>query len=327
MRLYITAFTAQGAELAQQIAKTYGGDVSVPARLAKALSLPGYDSVDAWTNAHFQQGNCLLFVGACGIAVRSIAPYVKDKFTDPAVVVVDELGQVVIPLLSGHVGGGNAMAVAVASTLNAVAAVGTATDLNGKIAIDLWAKQQGFVLSDRALAKEISTGVLEGKPIALTADVAFDTPLPDGIRWGGDGLPVHVTVSTQPEGVLRLIPQVLCLGIGCRRGKTAEEIRAVVTAVLAQEKLDIRAIKQVTSIDLKADEPGLLAFCQAYNLPFITYTSGQLQGLEGDFSSSAFVSAVTGVDNVCERAALAQGGRLLVQKQAINGVTVAVARL
>lgn len=325
MSVYITAFTAQGIALAQRIATAHDGVLMVPKRLGEKLGLPCYDGLDGWTATHFVQGNTLVFVGACGIAVRAIAPYVQDKFTDPAVVVVDELGQVVIPLLSGHVGGGNAMAVAMAQTLNAVAAVGTATDLQGKIAIDIWAKTQGYTLSDRTLAKAVSARVLEGESIALHSQFPMETPLPEGMHWGGEGIPVHITASTQPVECLRLIPQVLCVGIGCRRGKSEAEIQGAVTQVLAQAALDSRAIASVGSVDLKADEPGLLAFCKAHGLPFVTFNAAQLEAVEGVFTPSEFVSTITGVDNVCERSAVAQGGKLLVKKQAINGVTVAVA--
>lgn len=324
MSLYVTAFTAQGVALAQQIISVHGGIIAVPKRLGEKLDLPSYDSLAAWTQAHFQTGHCLLFVGACGIAVRAIAPYVQDKFIDPSVLVVDELGQVVIPLLSGHVGGGNAMATAVAQTLGSVAAVGTATDLQGKIAIDVWAKEQGLTLSDRNLAKEISAGVLEGKPIALATEFPVKTPLPQGMTLGGEGMVVHVTAKTQPVDCLRLIPKVLHLGIGCRRGKSEEDIQAAVVAVLAQAGLDLRGVASVGSIDLKADEAGLVSFCQSHNLPFRTYSATQLQAVEGTFTPSEFVASVTGVDNVCERSAMMEGGTLIVPKQAVDGVTVAV---
>ena len=102
-----------------------------------------------WTKEAFLRDDALIFVGACGIAVRSIAPYVRDKFQDPAVVCVDEAGQFVIPLLSGHVGGANRLAEMVASGIGAVPVVTTATDVEKKIAVDVFAKDHGFVITDR----------------------------------------------------------------------------------------------------------------------------------------------------------------------------------
>ena len=126
-----------------------------------------------WTKEAFLRDDALIFVGACGIAVRSIAPYVRDKFQDPAVVCVDEAGQFVIPLLSGHVGGANRLAEMVASGIGAVPVVTTATDVEKKFAVDMFAKDHGFVITDRKLAKEISADILAGEPVGVFSDFGF----------------------------------------------------------------------------------------------------------------------------------------------------------
>lgn len=326
MSLHFTAFTAQGIALAQKMMAHQGGSLTVPQRLAEKHQLPGYPSLDHWAKAHFSPGEALVFVGACGIAVRAIAPYVADKGSDPAVVVVDQLGQVVIPLLSGHVGGANALAVTLAEILGAIPAIGTATDLAGKLAIDLWAQEKGLVLSDRILAKQVSAQVLEGATIALLSDFPLNTALPPGMTLGGEGVPVHLTLSASPVTALRLIPQILHLGIGCRKGKSQEDIAQAVESVLQQANLSPLAVASVGSIHLKAEEPGLLAFCQQGHLPFHTFSAEELEQQEGDFTPSAFVASITGVDNVCERSAVALGGQLLLGKQARDGVTVAVSQ-
>ena len=122
------------------------------------------------------------------------------------------------------------------------------------------------------------------------------------------------------------MPKCLTLGIGCRRGTAEETIAAAVDAAFQEAGLDPLAAEAAATIDLKAEEPGLLAFCRSRSLPLRTYSAEALSAVPGDFTPSAFVQSVTGVDNVCERAALAGGGELLLPKTAGNGVTVAIAQ-
>lgn len=122
-----------------------------------------------------------------------------------------------------------------------------------------------------------------------------------------------------------MIPKILRLGLGCRRGASEEAIAAAVDRVLTERCLSPRAVLGVYTIDMKRDEPGLLAFCRSRAWPLTCYTAEELSAVEGDFTPSLFVHSVTGVDNVCERAAALAGGALLVRKQALNGVTAALA--
>ena len=127
------------------------------------------------------------------------------------------------------------------------------------------------------------------------------------------------------QETLSLIPRALTLGLGCRRGTSQEAIEQAVQLVFAAHALDLRAVRCAASIRLKADETGLLAFCAAHGYPAKFYAPETLAALAGEFTPSAFVQKTTGVDNVCERSAVADGGRLIVKKTACNGVTVAVA--
>ncbi len=321
MKLALTAFTGRGRALAHVLAE---GLTAEGHTCQMAFPGAGYDSLGAWTEMRFTDSQGLLFVGASGIAVRAIAPYVKDKFTDPAVVSVDETGGFAVPLLSGHVGGANDLARQVAALTGGQAAISTATDVNGLFAVDQWAREQGMTLTDRDLAKAVSAALLAGEPVGFQSDLGH--PCPKGLTSSGAELGVWVTYQkgAGPFGrTLRLIPRCLRLGIGCRKGTAEEAIAAMVEKALAG--LDAAAVAEVASIDLKAGEPGLVDFCRHRNLPFLTYSAGELAEVEGEFTPSDFVHAVTGVDNVCERAALKQGGTLLVKKQAGQGVTVAVA--
>ncbi len=319
---HITAFTAQGIALAEKIQEEYEATLTLPKRLGGTHS--HYETLKDWVESHFQTGSVLIFVGACGIAVRAIAPFIVDKYTDPAVLVVDQQGNIVIPLLSGHVGGANQEAIDLAQFLGGIPAISTATDLQDCFAVDVWAKEKNLILSDRVLAKELSAQVLEGTKVRLSSDFPIQSPLPTGVSPEGEGIPL--AVSVYQKECLSLIPHILHLGIGCRKGKSQEEIRGAVLQVLGDHGLDWRAIATVGTIDLKAEEEGLLAFCHQANLPFHCHSKETLAKIEGDFTPSAFVEEITGVDNVCERSAVAEGGTLLVRKVAIEGVTVAISQ-
>lgn len=283
-------------------------------------SKPFYGELFEWADAMF-------FVGSCGIAVREIAPHVRDKRTDPAVLCIDELGRFVIPLLSGHIGGANELAVLAAEQLGAVPVVTTATDINRKFSVDAWASKQGLVIGSMAMAKAVSAAILEGS-VPLCSDFPVVTAYPQGVEPGDNG-ELGICISWEKKEpftrTLRLIPQILHLGIGCRRGAETEAICAAVEQVVNAENIDKRAVKCVSSIDLKAKELGLLRFCEENHWPVSFYSAEELRAVEGEFTASGFVQSITGVDNVCERAALLGADRLIVKKTALNGVTVAIA--
>ena len=326
MNIAIAAFTRRGASLGAFLAEELGAQLSVPARLAEENGAASFSSIEAWAAEHWGSCDALLFIGAAGIAVRAIAPHVRDKFTDPAVVSMDESAAFVVPLLSGHVGGANDLARCIAALTGATAVISTATDVNGLFAVDEWAVKHGLVITDRPLAKAVSAALLEGKSVGFASDFAI--PCPDGLTEGRAEIGVWVTCRAGGgpfPRTLRLVPQCLSLGIGCRRGTGEAAIRAAVEEVLAG--WDLSAVKQVATIDLKKDEAGLLSFCASLGVPLMTYTAEELRAAKGDFTPSAFVQGVTGVDNVCERAAVLSGGRLTIPKQAGDGVTVAVAVL
>mgnify|MGYP000010752836 FL=1 len=325
MTTAVIAFTRRGTALGRSLADALGGSLHVPARFAPEVGAEAYASLEGWTAWAWARADALVFVGAAGIAVRAIAPHVRDKFSDPAVVSVDEAGRFVVPLLSGHVGGANELARRVAALTGGQAAVSTATDVNGLFAVDVWARERGMAITDRVLAKEVSAALLEGRPVGFASD--FGHPCPEGLTAGPAELGVWITDRTG-EGpfprTLRLVPRSLILGIGCRRGTPEAAIAAAADAALAG--LAPEAVAGVATIDLKKDEAGLLAFCARRGLPLTTYSAEALAAVAGDFTPSAFVRGITGVDNVCERAAAAAGGRIIVPKQADNGVTAAVAR-
>ena len=152
----------------------------------------------------FAEKRAMIFVSATGIAVRAIAPWIRDKMTDPPVVTVDEGAQFVIPLLSGHVGGANELARHIADWLEAVPVITTATDVNGKFAVDLFASAYHMTIIDRKEAKNISAAVLEGKQIGVFSDLPIKK-LPDGFvmdRWCEENICITVKDPSFPKKAL-----------------------------------------------------------------------------------------------------------------------------
>lgn len=327
MKSAVFAYSRRGCATARRIGETLSAEecyLYCVERLAGAGFLPISKPIYAEC---FCGMDAMIFVGSCGIAVRQIAPFVSDKRNDPAVVCIDELGRFVIPILSGHIGGANRLALRLAQRLGATPVITTATDINHRFSVDAWAAERGYSISSMETAKRVSAAILEGD-VPLASDFPICSELPAGVIHADTGpLGISVTYRTvEPfQSTLRLIPRVLHLGIGCRKGTPARAIHQAVDSVLRQHEIDPKALAGVFSIDLKSQEEGLLQFCEEEALPVEFYSAEQLRRVQGDFTPSEFVNTVTGVDNVCERSAMLGAEKMIVRKTAFSGVTVAVA--
>ena len=290
-----------------------------------------FDHLSELTARIFHEYDALVFVCACGIAVRMTAPHIRDKQTDPAVIAADERGQYVIPLLSGHLGGANALSKKLADAIGAEAVITTATDIGGQFSPDSFAAANHLLISDMNAAKQIAAAVLEGETIGLHCAYPYRN-LPQELCAGKQtrcGIVIAGAVNDAPYPVtLHLIPKNIVLGIGCRKGVSAEQITETVNAVFAENNLDPKRICKAASIDLKANETGLLQFCKASGITLHTFSANELMQVTGVFSHSDFAEKITGADNICERSAvLCSGGSLVIRKTARDGVTVAAAEI
>ena len=332
MRLSILAFTRRGCNLARRVKEALGPE-EVRMMTMEKFGLPDFESyhppLTEAVGELFSWCDQMVFIGSTGMAVRGIAPWVRDKKTDPGVLVIDEGGTYVISLLSGHIGGANALTRRLAQAIGAQPIVTTATDVEGKFSVDTWASEHGFRIGSMALAKAVSGEILE-KDVPFLAERPVKGPIPRGLIEKSEGtLGIYIGVHTRApfEKTLRLYPKALVLGLGCRRGTPKEAIAQAVAGVLGENGLCLEAVGSAASIDLKADEQGLLDFCAEKQIPIRFYSAEELRSVPGEFTPSSFVSSVTGVDNVCERAAAKSGGKIIVKKTAGQGVTVAVAEI
>ena len=312
----VVAFTPRGAELGRLLAEELGASLACSGQ-------EGFSLTD-WTAEQFPKREALVFVGAAGIAVRAIASHIRHKAEDPAVLCVDELGAYVIPLLSGHLGGANALARELAALTGGEAVITTATDLNALFAVDLWAKKQGMAVLQTERIKNVSAKLLRGECVRIDCPWPVSGERPRLVELGE---PEDVCVSCRRESgdALQLVPRIVTLGLGCRRGTTLAQLETVFSRFCDERGLLPQAVAAAASIDLKADEEGLLAFCAAHGWSLHFYSAEELKALPGSFSASPFVEQTTGVDNVCERAAVCAGGRLMEAKYAAEGVTFAAA--
>ena len=342
MSLCIISFTEKGLLLSERIAKYYS-DVKIYTKCAALAADEAVEhryveqAITEWAGVQMAERNPLLFIGACAIAVRAIAPWVTDKLCDSPVLVMDEKGEFVIPILSGHVGGANELARHLAGQLGATAVITTATDINEKFAVDLFAGQNRLHIVEREGIAKVSAKVLAGKTVTLSVETGH---MDESVK-----LPGEVTcVSYPPEGdvdiivsgkkeacraLITLRPKEYVIGMGCKRGKEPDKIEALIRKNLEEAGILQEQIYALASIDLKKDEEGFLVWSKKNRIPFLTFSAEELQEVPGLFQSSDFVKEQVGVDNVCERAALCacgKRGKIILAKKATDGMTIAIAK-
>lgn len=419
MKVSIISFTLKGIELSLKIKKAFSGEAeedlclytkcshaekSLTERKLTEKNLAEKDLVESglsyveqplteWTGEQMKARRSLLFIGACGIAVRAIAPFLTDKLNDVPVLVMDEQGRFVIPILAGHVGGANELAVSLAERMGSTPVITTATDLNHCFAVDLFARRNALHIVNKDGIAKVSSRILAGEEVTMAVEEGhlqegearstggrkvpregnvlegirivpciseFHTDIPvvptevsedvpavsvesitdASVAFSESSAeipdvteaPVDVLVAPASYGQGRLLtlrPKEYVIGIGCKRGKAAEQIDHFVNSVLKESGISMEQVAAFASINRKKDEEGILWMSSHYGIPFVTCSAEELQQVEGNFHASEFVKSQVGVDNVCERAALrfsGPGGTLIMGKQAEDGITVAIAK-
>jgi cobalt-precorrin 5A hydrolase/precorrin-3B C17-methyltransferase len=286
----------------------------------------------ARVKANWIKGNRLVFIMASGIVVRTIAALLKDKRSDPAVVVLDEKGEYVVSLVSGHLGGANRLAKEVAEITAGQPVITTASDVNALPAIDLWAEEQGLIVDNWPQVAKAGTRLINRRTLKVFSEIPVR--LPAAFLAVDESASADVVVSNKttgprlmhrPDAVL-LRPRNLVVGIGCNSGTSADEIEEAVKSTFESSGLSVLSVYCVGTVDKKANEPGLVAFAKKLSLPLISFTSDEINRVPGVTPSEAARKA-TGAQAVAEPAAIlaSNHGRLLVEKQKIGNVTVAIA--
>lgn len=292
-------------------------------------AVPG--STREWTKESFDTCDAIVYIGALGIAVRYIAPFIRSKDVDPAVVCMDEHAHYTIALLSGHIGGCNNLTERIASRMGSEAVITTATDINGKFSVDSFAVANDLRIMGLKTAKDVSARVLDGRFVGFRSDIPVEGELPNGLtpaENGEFGVSISTDVSKRPfDETMRLVPMDIVLGVGCKRDTDPRKLHDFIFRILEGDGIAPERVRVVASIDLKKDEQAVLDLATSLKVPARFHSAEELNSIDGDFSQSKFVASVTAVDCVCERSASIEGGELIRRKTAEDGMTVAIGRI
>ena len=340
-KIAVWAVTPNGAALSRKIADSLPDvEIILSARLeGEDPSIRRFPSLSESVSCLFHQYRGHVFIMATGIVIRSIASIIRHKTVDPAVVVVDEMGQYAISLLSGHIGGANMLAKEVAASINAVPVITTATDVHHLPAVDVLANDANLWIENSDAVKTVHMAFLLGRkitcydPYGLLCHKLSDRVLPGAGEIKepdseAPGIFIDDTVCDLPSHILILRPKSLVAGIGCNRNTPMAEIKSCLLTVLRRFGYSSGSLRSLSTINIKADEPGLIALAEDLGVPLKFFDKNQLERVEGIETPSSMVERHVGVKSVCEAAAiLAAGqGNLIVPKQTTANVTVAIAR-
>lgn len=330
----IIASTDSGLALGSRIRTEFPKSLLVSTRHhAQATHI---DSIAAFLAANFSSFDTLIFIGALGICVRSVAPYLQDKRTDPAVINMDDRGMFVQSVLSGHLGGANAITRKLAAAIGAQAVITTSSDLQDIWSLDTLANEFGWKMAASQDMNSIISLFVNNQPTALLLDIKdkgtahLEKTLPPFVDVFYDfsqvdcskyALLIAVTYKKYAVGIpiLYFHPPVLHIGMGCSRDIETALLDASVYQQLAQHGLAIESVRAMGSIDVKHDETAFIALAEKLQIPFVTYTAGELNTQEVANPSEVVMSKL-GVHSVSEASAMLLSGNkeLLLEKQKIT---------
>ena len=323
--MHIVYFTKTGKNTASRVAENLSDHPDWTAHVVKGSPL------NELVGSIFKRNNIIVFIGAAGIAVRAVAPLLRSKMSDPPVIVIDEGGCYVVPILSGHIGGANRIARQIASRIGAIPIITTATDVHGIFAVDVFAVENGYTIVDTKAIKAVSARLLNDKPVGLLCEYEIEGPLPKNVvaQTSGD-VGIHIGESKEYpfKKTAHLVPKCYHVGIGTKRGIPFEILHENFVEILKRQTIPLEAVGSISSIDLKKDETAINQLSLQYQIPFRTYPAIELQRHERSFVSSMFVRANTGVGNVCETSAWLSSnkGDIVLEKTVRSGMTMAIAK-
>ncbi len=349
----IVAITKHGVELSRRLHKVFANsDLYYMSKFekgdeaGKSIQLFA-GSVRMLLPALFQQYKGIILIISLGAVVRMIAPILKDKKTDPGVVVIDDRGENVISVLSGHLGGANELTREVAAALDARAIITTASDVQKTIPVDLFGSRFGWVWDSAEKLTPVSASVVNEEHVAIIQESGerdwwlYDTPIPEHIvmypsiqeallaKPKAALIVTHRLLDKEEEAILEngivFRPKTVAIGMGCNRGTSAAEIEAVILDTLAELQISVKSVKALCTIDLKKDEVGLLEVVAKYGWEFVYYPPVTLNTATIEAPSHT-VYKYTGAYGVSEPAVRLYTGaqQLELVKKKSGNVTISV---
>lgn len=349
----IVAITKHGVEIARRLHKEFvHSDLYYMSKFEKGDEQKRHiqlfsGSVRMLLPTLFEQYKGIVMIISLGAVVRMIAPILKDKKTDPGVVVIDDRGENVISVLSGHIGGANELTHEVAAALGANAIITTASDVQKTIAVDLFGARFGWEWDSDEKLTPVSAAVVNEEHVAIVQESGeknwwqYDHPLPEqiitypSIQKALEAKPnaalivTHRLLTEEEEAILEngvvFRPNNVVIGMGCNRGTSAEEIEQVILETLNELNISIKSVKALCTIELKKDEVGLLEMADKYGWEFVYYSPEEINKVALEAPSDT-VFKYTGVYGVSEPAARIYTGanRLELVKKKSGNVTISV---
>ena len=329
MDIGVISVTSQGDEISERLREFFN------ITIFSKNSIPNFN-LNNITKKLMENYDAIIFISSTGIAVRAIAPYLESKTTDPAVIVINSTGSFVISLLSGHLGGANELTLKVAECIKALPIITTATDNLGIIAPDIIARENHLIIDDLKKAKIISSKLVAGNKIAFI-DENNEIFLPKGYVEsieGAEGLVYVTNKQTLLEAerttnfeTLKLIRRNIVLGIGCKKDYPIIKMRESVISILKKYNLDIKAVKIVTTGEVKKHEVAILELNKFLESELNIWSIEEIKKVQHKYSGSDFVEKTIGVRAVCEPCAELSGGTLLTGKLACNGMTICIGEI
>lgn len=293
----------------------------------------------------FNNYQYILFIMATGIVVRTIAPYIVNKFSDPAILVADEKGTNIISLLSGHMGGANEMTSYISKLIGANAVITTATDVNKKSSLDMISKRlNAYIDNFRENVKDVNAMLVNNQEIGIYIDGEYE------VDTRGFNILNNIYESSTFEKVviisnrnkindvdlrnleknkfIKVVPRDIVLGIGCRRDTESKLLKDSLQEFLDKNNIDEKAIKLIGSIDVKKDEKAIIDLSKYLGVEFKIFSKGEISKVDYLYDKSEFVKANVGVYCVSEPVAhILSNGNLIIKKHKYKGITFSIGRL
>lgn len=326
MKYAVITFTENGDRIAEILASKF--DIDLYSKKKQS------DFNFAQVSKKVMESYCgIIFISSTGIAVRAIAPYIKSKDVDPAVIVIDNSCNYVISLLSGHLGGANELTLEVSSLLVAQPIITTATDNLGISAPDMIAKDNGLIIEDLKKAKDIAALLVDGKKVGFFDEkgivqipTGYSSNLEDisGLLYICSSECIDKQIDVHFVPTLKLIRKNIVLGIGCRKDFPVDKMKQTVLRILKEYNIDSRAIKYITTVTVKRDEIAIVELVDYLKCQLKIFTIGDIKLIQHKFCGSDFVEKTIGARAVCEPCVELCEARIKINKMKLDGMTLCI---
>ena len=318
MKLAVITVTEKGVRNGLRIKEKIDCDVFTISKFMKEKTLLIENGLQNFFEKNLLKYDTFLFITASGIAVRTIAPFIKSKDKDPAVLTMDEEGNFIISLLSGHLGGANEAAKILGEITGAIPVISTASDVSGKIAVDTIAMKINGKLESLESAKKVTSLIVTGKEVDIKVPENMENENPQGV----------ILISNRKNiEIAKIIPQNIVVGIGCKKNKEAEKIIDAVKNSFEKLNLCEESIRIFATADIKENEAGIIGTAEYFGKELKIISREDIQKIENNFETSQFVKKSIGVGAVSAPCAFIEGkgkGKFLAEKLKYEGITISI---